>query len=127
MDYYAFLDENGVVTEVIGGKDHNEGWVDWEQLKSNPFSYEGKVLLFNTEFTRMITPTSGIFANIVVSNLPRNVFTRSSKVMLAGKVLGTTNIRNEFGGEVSVPHIKYVGHIICRDSDCGGYFSGHAR
>lgn len=31
MDYYAFLDENGVVTEVIVGKDHNEGWVDWEQ------------------------------------------------------------------------------------------------
>jgi hypothetical protein len=31
MDYYAFLDENNVVTEVISGKNHNENWVDWEQ------------------------------------------------------------------------------------------------
>ena len=31
MDYYAFLDQNNVVTEVIVGKNFNEGWVDWEQ------------------------------------------------------------------------------------------------
>ena len=31
MAHYAFLDENNVVTEVIPGKDENEGGIDWEQ------------------------------------------------------------------------------------------------
>ena len=31
MDYYAFLDLNNVVTEVIPGKDQGEDGVDWEQ------------------------------------------------------------------------------------------------
>jgi len=31
MDYYAFLDSNNVVTEVIGGKDQSSENTDWEQ------------------------------------------------------------------------------------------------
>jgi len=31
MDYYAFLDENNVVTEVIGGRDQWSNNTDWEQ------------------------------------------------------------------------------------------------
>ena len=31
MAYYAFLNENNVVTEVIPGKDEGENGVDWEQ------------------------------------------------------------------------------------------------
>ena len=31
MAHYAFLDENNVVTEVIPGKNENEGGIDWEQ------------------------------------------------------------------------------------------------
>jgi hypothetical protein len=31
MDYYAFLDSNNVVTEVIPGKDQWEDGIDWEQ------------------------------------------------------------------------------------------------
>lgn len=31
MAYYAFLDENKVVTEVIPGKNENEDGIDWEQ------------------------------------------------------------------------------------------------
>jgi len=31
MDYYAFLDENNVVTEVIPGKDQGSDNTDWEQ------------------------------------------------------------------------------------------------
>ena len=103
------------------------GWVNWDRLKSNPFSYEGKVLLFNAEFKRMITATSGIFEGIVVSDIPRNAFTGTNTVMLAGKVLGTTNVKNQMGGEVSLPHIKYLGHMICANSDCGGLFHTSIR
>jgi len=31
MDYYAFLDENNVVTEVIPGRDQGSDNTDWEQ------------------------------------------------------------------------------------------------
>jgi hypothetical protein len=31
MDYYAFLNENNVVTEVIPGRDQGSENVDWEQ------------------------------------------------------------------------------------------------
>jgi hypothetical protein len=31
MDYYAFLDENNVVTEVIPGRDQGSDNIDWEQ------------------------------------------------------------------------------------------------
>jgi len=31
MDYYAFLNENNVVTEVIPGKDQGSEHTDWEQ------------------------------------------------------------------------------------------------
>lgn len=98
------------------------GWVKWERLKSNPFSYQDQILLFNTDFSSMITPTSGIFENIVVSDIPKNAFTHRVTVMLAGKVLGTTNVKNKFGGEVSIPHVRYLGHMVCPNSDCGGLF-----
>ena len=31
MAHYAFLDSNNIVTEVIVGKNENEGMTDWEQ------------------------------------------------------------------------------------------------
>lgn len=31
MAHYAFLDANGIVTEVIVGKDEGEDGIDWEQ------------------------------------------------------------------------------------------------
>lgn len=31
MAYYAFLDENNIVTQVISGKDEGEDGIDWEQ------------------------------------------------------------------------------------------------
>jgi hypothetical protein len=31
MAYYAFLDENNIVTEVIPGKNEGEDGIDWEQ------------------------------------------------------------------------------------------------
>ena len=102
------------------------GWVQWDRLGSNPFSYQDKVLLFNTEFLSMITPTSGIFryraVTIVVSGIPNNTFTHQATVMLAGKVLGTTNVKNQLGGEVSVPQVRYLGSMVCQNSDCDGLF-----
>lgn len=104
------------------------GWVNWQRLETNPFSYEGKTLVFNARFQRMITPTAGIFDNnIVFSDLPKNTFISPGLFLVAGKVLGTTTIKNQFGADISVPNVEYLGHISCRDSECGGYFKANLR
>ena len=104
------------------------GWAKWDILRANPFAHKNKVFLFNTSLSRMITPTSGIFeGDILVSDIPKNAFTNTNKVTLAGKVLGNTNVKNQMGGEASVPHIKYLNHIVCQSSDCNGFFSATLR
>lgn len=35
MAHYAFLNDNNIVTEVIVGKDEDEGGIDWEQYYGN--------------------------------------------------------------------------------------------
>jgi hypothetical protein len=35
MAYYAFLDENNIVTEVIPGKNENEDGINWEEWYGN--------------------------------------------------------------------------------------------
>jgi hypothetical protein len=117
--------------QAFAGKYGINGWINWDKLVANPFVHEGMAYLFNAEFARMITPASGIFANgaanVLVSDIPRNAFTTPGRIMLAGKVLGATNIKNQFGGETSVPHIKYLGHIVCQNSDCGGYYNANLK
>jgi hypothetical protein len=35
MAHYAFIDDNNIVTEVIVGKDENEGLINWEEYYGN--------------------------------------------------------------------------------------------
>ena len=48
MAHYAFLDENNKVTEVIVGKDENEGGIDWEQHYSEIKGQPCKRCSYNT-------------------------------------------------------------------------------
>ena len=57
----------------------------------------------------MLTPTQGIFAGsgfmeaIVVSDIPKGLFTSAGTVgIIAGRVLGKTEIKNPLGGTISV-------------------------
>lgn len=62
MAHYAFLDENNVVTEVIVGRDENEGEYDWEQYygaqrgqvckRTSYNTYGGQHLLGGTPFRK---------------------------------------------------------------------------
>ena len=115
----AFADKHGV----------NGGWVHWQRLRANPFAYEGKVLMFDVKFERMITPTSGIFGeymlnNIVVTDIPRGSFVEPRPVLLAGKVTGFSTMKNDWGG---VPQVKYVGHTFCQLALCADYSCGRIR
>lgn len=107
------------------------GWIKWDVLAANPFAREGKVYLFNADFKRMITASSALFndgvAAIVVSGIPKETFTAPGAILLAGKVQGTTNVKNGLGGDVSIPEVHYLGHVPCHDSTCDGYFTAHAR
>ena len=48
MAHYAFLDETGLVTEVIVGKDENEDDIDWEQRYSEIRNQVCKRTSYNT-------------------------------------------------------------------------------
>lgn len=48
MAYYAFLDENNIVTEVIAGKDETDTSEDWEQFYGNIRQQVCKRTSYNT-------------------------------------------------------------------------------
>jgi hypothetical protein len=54
---------------------------------------------------------------IVVSDIPKGMFTKSTQVVLAGSVLGKTELKMGFGS-LSVPHLKFVGAYLCKDWGC---------
>jgi hypothetical protein len=75
------------------------------------------------EFAEMLSPTSGLFHKgdqpfVVVSNIPKGLFTSEKKVVLAGRVLGKTEVQLPFFGKVSVPHLKFAGAHFCQDWKC---------
>jgi len=105
-------------------------------LGATPFVYEGKIVAVipvwtghewnSPVFTQMLTSTQGIFAGsgfmeaIVVSDIPKGLFTSAGTVVIiAGRVLGKTEIKNPLGGTISVPHLKFVGVHFCKYISCG--------
>ena len=67
MAHYAFLDENNIVTEVITGKDENEGLYDWERFYANERGQPCKRTSLNTSggiHTRGGTPYRKNYAGI---------------------------------------------------------------
>ena len=48
MAHYALLDKNGIVVQVITGKDENEGIYDWEQWYSAETRLTAKRTSYNT-------------------------------------------------------------------------------
>lgn len=48
MAYYAFLDENNIVTEVIAGKDEFENDINWEEYYGNLKGQTCKRTSYNT-------------------------------------------------------------------------------
>lgn len=58
MAYYAFLDENSVVTEVIKGKDEGQEGIDWEQWYGNFRNQLCKRTSYNTRGGIYYDPTS---------------------------------------------------------------------
>ena len=108
-------------------KNSVEDWPDTSELSANPFIYEGKIVALRVSFGEMQTATQGIFAEVgsmgaqpfVVSDIPKGMFKKSGTiVVLAGKVLGKTELQVPLLGLRQVPHLKFVGVHFCQDSNC---------
>jgi hypothetical protein len=89
-------------------------------LQTNPFSLEGKIIAIPVQFRQMHSPTAGRFevltytlndngGLIIVSDIPKGTFGEPTRAFLAAKVIGLTPLQG-FG---DVPHLKYVGIILC--------------
>lgn len=118
--YVAFTRKHGV-----------QGSVACEALSRNPFAYEGKVVALGAVvFEEMIARDRGLFGigdifggcGVAVSGIPQGVFSSQRvKVILAGRVLGNTEVKVE-GATLRVPHLQYVGVHICKEKDCTDFF-----
>jgi len=99
------------------------GVVEWpspETLLVNPFIYEGKTIGISAEFCEMTSATQAIFKlrsaetgpfavyskPIIVSGIPKGLFTKEEVVELAGKMLGKKDGRT---------HLKFVGAYFYKD------------
>ena len=108
-------------------KNSVEEWPDISEFSANPFIHDGKIVALRVSFGEMQTATQGIFAEVdsmgaqpfVVSDIPKGMFKKSGTiVVLAGKVLGKTELQVPLFGLRQVPHLKFVGVHFCQDSNC---------
>lgn len=60
----------------------------------------------------------GVF---VISGIPKGLFTSKAKVVLAGSVVGKTELKWKFM-QMLVPHLKFVGVHFCKDWRCSDMF-----
>lgn len=114
----AFVKKNGV-----------EAWPSMNELSGNPFIYEGKTIALMASFSTMETATQGIFNNsnepFTVTDIPKGMFRKSGTiVVLAGRVLGKTELQIPLLGLMQVPHLKFVGVHFCKDWRCSDIISG---
>ena len=109
-----FVDKNGV-----------KEWVSLEKLSTNPFVYEGKTIGVVIRFYKMLSATQGVFGGrdfglpaIVVSDIPKGLFTFEASVVLAGRVMGNIETQLPLLGKMMVPHLKFVGVHFCKNWSC---------
>lgn len=98
-------------------------WPSMNELFANPFIYEGNVVAVTASFSTMQSVTKGVFENagkpFIVSNIPKGMFRVAGQVIvLAGKVIGKTELKVPVLGQMQVPQLEFVGVHFCKDRDC---------
>ncbi len=92
-------------------------------LATNPYTFEGKVVAVYGAFDSMVARDKGVFSSgecgFSVSSIPSGTFgTRRWYVLIAGKVLGQTEVKVPLLGAIQVPHLRFVGVHICQEEKC---------
>ena len=110
--YDEFAKKNGV-----------QAWPNMSELSVNPFVYENRIIAFSSYFHEMLSATDGLFREsfsnfYVVSNMPKGLLTSSGRVVVAGKVIGKTEVNLPLLGRTSTVRLKFVDLYICRDRNC---------
>ena len=99
-------------------------WPSKDALFANPFVYEGRTIAIVSSFDTMLSPTQGVLEvggdPVIVSKIPKGLFSSKAKVVIAGRVLGKKEIKLPVLGTVLVPHLKFVGVHFCKDWRCSG-------
>lgn len=96
-----------------------------DALSLNPFVYEDETVAARANFQEMTSEDTGLFSDgsnlVLVSGIPRDIrarFTARYYVILAGRVLGKTEVRVPLLGAMSAPYLKFVGVHFCGDQQC---------
>jgi len=97
-------------------------WPSIKELYVNPFVFENNNVAIVLKFKRMLSATTGMFEYkrraILIYNIPKGRFVKSSTVLLAGRVKGNTVIDTNIGGKLTVPKIEYKEVYFCKKSYC---------
>jgi hypothetical protein len=102
--------------------------VSCSSLEVNPFAFDREVVAVPLVFHSMLERDKGLFAmgeilecKIVVSGIPPSIFsTRLMYVLMAGRVIGRTEVKSPLG-PLSLPHLSFVGVEFCRKEKCAEF------
>ena len=87
-------------------------------LTSNPFLFDGKVVVVEAIFSNMLSRSEAMFGGsrlfgsvadvFLVSNVPTTRFVEQKKVLLAGRVVGNKTWKTPAGGEALLTHVEFL-------------------
>jgi len=106
-------------------------WVARQNLITNPFVFNGTVVVVGGTFIRMIgngealidVPDCFIAAcpdSIVVTGVPNTAFGAKATVIVAVRVRGMRTVKTATG-EATIPDLQFVGAQLCRDQACSDF------
>lgn len=95
---------------------------DQKSLRSNPFALEGKVVAFVAQFHQMLTSNTALVGDAVFTEVPKTTFARPQEVLIAGKVIGNTEVKLPVVGPTLLPSLKFSGVYTCQQNKCRELF-----
>jgi uncharacterized protein len=123
---HALYKQWGFRDEVEGGRARIR---DLSTLTANPYPYQGKTVVIETNFHKMTAPTEAMFVSgdniTLVTNVPSDLFRQQgTRYIMAGRVLGTAEaaLPIPMPGKVTVPKLSLIGAYLCRVGNCEDFW-----
>lgn len=122
----ALYKQWGFRDELEGGRARIR---DLSTLTANPYPYQGKTVVIETDFHRMTAPTEAMFGSgndiIMLTNVPSDLFRQQgTRYIMAGRVVGTAEaaLPIPMPGKVTVPKLSLIGAYLCRLRNCEDFW-----
>lgn len=94
-----------------------------DDLKANPYAFEGRTLGIKATFDKMSDRhtalfDAGLLTPIVVNGIPTSMFTTKKEALLAVAISGRSSVQYPIVGAVDVLVFNFVDALICKEAQC---------